>query len=282
MIEDTVVFIHLFKCAGTALIAPILQNYKVGDNDFTARYNLNIVAGHPENYYSFCPERQEKIRFISGHIQDDITFNYIRKMKKQPYILITLLRDPIDRAISQYYYIRQDKSHRHRLHNIFKEVSFSDVYNRDLYKNYDPKLGHTMFELAHNYQTRILSGTTHFHRFHTWVADNPDQLELDESHLERAITNLKDNFSFVTIQEHIDEGWTELAPRFGWSYPIDYFFDKETRPNVTDYRPIVSEVPEEILEAIRKENKLDIQLYNWVKEEGMKLINNRPIVRITQ
>ena len=101
--EETVIFLHLPKTAGTTLNRLIEWEYPLSE-----MYSIDPVfyewsAAHLRKR---SPDRLKKIRIFKGHM----TFG-LHEVLPQPATYITVLRDPVDRVISSYYFMRNYKLH---------------------------------------------------------------------------------------------------------------------------------------------------------------------------
>ncbi len=130
-----------------------------------------------------------------------------------------MLRDPIERVISHYYYFK------HVLNNkLANEYSLEEFSKLDRFSNM---------------QTHYITG--------------------DDPNLEKAINNLK-TFAFFGITEMFKESLFLMKNTFGWE-TIDY-----SRGNVNNKKLKKESIPKETIEQIEKANLIDIQLYQWAKE----------------
>ncbi len=152
-----------------------------------------------------------------------------------PSTYMTILRDPIERVISYYYFIRRT-SH-HYLHDFIRSEEL------DL-KAFVESKAHVMID---NAQTRIISGVWHGPKFG----------ECTHETLEMAKRNLREDFAVVGLTERFDETLFLLKKAFGWR---NIFY---IRQNVTANRPRRSELSPATLDAIVKTNQLDIDLYRY-------------------
>ncbi|MGF9947290.1 sulfotransferase family 2 domain-containing protein, partial [Priestia megaterium] len=85
--------------------------------------------------------------------------------------------------------------------------------------------------------------------------------------LEKAKENLK-TFKVVGITEMFNESLLLLKDKLGWN-DIAY-----KRKNVTKSRPLLQEVPTEIIKKIKKNNQLDIELYEFAKSDLIKQLSD--------
>lgn len=160
----------------------------------------------------------------------------IHRFITAPYTYITLLRDPIEQVISSYYFIlrRPDMND----HHIVKNMSFKEFITMEQFK------GKTS-----NRQTRFISGG-------------------DRCDLNQAKSNLNKYFTLAGITEMYNESLFLMKKEFGWA-DISY----EIR-NVTKDRPTKDELPSDIIDILKKNNQLDLELYEFAQERLIKKIQS--------
>jgi hypothetical protein len=92
--DGTVIFVHIPKAAGTTLRKVILREYKP-DTVF-------VVQMSNEELKEVSEEQRERIRLLMGHMRFGI-----HALLPQPSTYFSVLREPVDRVISYYYYVLQ-------------------------------------------------------------------------------------------------------------------------------------------------------------------------------
>jgi len=162
---------------------------------------------------------------------------------------ITILRNPIDRVISYYYYATKLQKH-------YFSLKYSNMSLKDCIIS-------GMSTELNNYQTRLLSDTAHVPFGH-----------LPRETLETAKRNLQEKFSVVGLLEKYDETLILLRRKFGWKFP--FYIIKNTTKN----RPKRRDIPQDTIDVIEKYNKLDMELYNYAKEIFEKQIGKMHFFRI--
>ena len=96
--DRTVFFLHIPKCAGSTLSFEIIKKQFKPDQ-FIFFYDL----GYPvvvDRLKGMSRSEQEKIECVAGHLFFGIHRYYIAR----PTTYITILRDPVERVISHYYF----------------------------------------------------------------------------------------------------------------------------------------------------------------------------------
>ncbi|MFC3886617.1 sulfotransferase family 2 domain-containing protein [Bacillus songklensis] len=211
--NKTLIYLHIPKTGGQTLKAIIKKQYP---NDKVWRFHKDgktkQLVRDPDQY--LC---------LIGHRN----FGIHRHLNK-PSTYITMLRDPIERVISIYYYLLRSPGH--NLYNKVKDISFGDfVFDKRFQRQ------------TENLQTLFISGTS-------------------SNDLSTAKNNLREYFSVVGIMERFDESLFLMSQEFGWEN-IEY-----EKKNVTQNRPSREQFPKEVIDTLKKKNELDFELYEYGKE----------------
>jgi hypothetical protein len=222
----TVIFLHIPKTAGSTLLRIIEKQYHPDEicslylrRDFRAFDRLTEA-------------RKAQIRIYRGHI----IFGWAQRLP-QPATRFTILRNPVERAISNYYFTREYAEHHHHDLVHSQNLSLAD------YLDSKEEL------MADNGQTRMLSGGYYV----------MDYGGLSREALEAAKANLRDNIQVVGLTERFDETLLLLKNAFGWG---NVFY---ARQNVGRQRPTKDQLSPDTLAVIHKYNQLDIELYQFAK-----------------
>lgn len=235
--DKSMIFLHVPKAAGTTLHQIIERQYKSN-----AIFSLNVETNEEFiNEFTKLSESQRKnIRVLKGHMNFGL-----HKFLPQPFPYITMVRDPVERIISHYYYILRNPTH-----YLYNEVTSRNMSLKDYV------CSEISIELD-NDQTRLLAG-----RHKTDVGFG----KCSSNVLETAKKNIEEHFAVVGISEKFDETLILLKKLFGWKLP---FYIKA---NVTTNRLLKKEIAEDTLKVIEKHNELDIELYTYAKKRLEQLI----------
>jgi hypothetical protein len=152
---------------------------------------------------------------------------------------VTMLRDPIDRCISHYYYVLRKPDH--HLHQRVVDANMSLV---------DYFLQRTTIELD-NDQVRWLNEDGH-----RCVPYGHVTREM----LDTAKRRIAEDIEVVGLSERFDESLQLLADHFGWEN-VEY-----TPTNVTPNRPRSQDVEPRALEVIEECNQFDRELYEFAAQ----------------
>ena len=99
---STVIFLHIHKAAGTTLHRIIERQYPPDQIwSFDERHDF-------EAFRALSEAQKEEIRMLRGHM----IFG-LHEFMPRPCIYVTLLRDPVERVLSFYNYIRRNPHHYH-------------------------------------------------------------------------------------------------------------------------------------------------------------------------
>ena len=152
---------------------------------------------------------------------------------------ITILRHPLDRVVSNYYFILSRPQH--RLHEQVSKLSLSEYVSSGVTAN------------SENAQIRLLS-------------DNIDAPHggCTAAMLEIAKENILNNYPIAGVTEMYDEFLIAAAAHFDWKTPF------YSRINVNKKRKRIAEIDDEAKRIILEYNSLDLELYEFVKDRFEK------------
>jgi hypothetical protein len=217
---NMLVFMHIPKNGGTTLRYSFAKNVSP-----TILVSANDDA-MVENPY-MCWHMGRLLPCLIGH-QD--ASGLIYRFVDRPLVHVTMLRDPIERAISLYNYTME----RRRLK---LNEGRSDL-------GVEAFLGEPEARLMKNMQSRYITG----------VDDIGDDTAAG---VRRAKECLKERFTFFGLVERYDASMLTFKKILGWK---DIYYRKE---NVSEKKVTRSELPEQTIESIRAENEVDIELYAY-------------------
>ena len=227
-LDRAVLFLHIPKAAGQTLSQVIVRHFDPATVFTIGRPNSQFI----EKLKNLSDSERAKIRLIKGHMPFGLHEYLLR-----PSTYITMLREPVDRVISYYYFALRTPDH--YLHEILhsKRMSLRDFVLDGLPTELD------------NGQTRLLSG----------IGNSVGVGQCDLKMLERAKRNLASYFAVIGFLEWFDETLLLLRSIFGWR---NLYY---ARLNVTRNRPSKDAVDHETLDAIIRSNELDRHLYEWAR-----------------
>ncbi len=237
-IDATLIFLHITKTAGTTLKS-ILKDRFHPKTIVTIQQNLN----HPDfndilydDFVKLAPAQKNNIRFMRGHFAFGIHEHLHR-----PFKYITMFRDPVERAVSWYYFVKQNPDSEDYKRFVVNSDGFEDFVG----KGY----GGT------NSQMRVLLTKEQLKK-------SNDDKEL----LKVAIDNIEKYFTVFGFAEKFDESLIHFKRTLGWSCLPVY-----TSRNITANRPLVADLPQSTVNVVKERNWADILMY----EHAMRLFKNR-------
>ncbi|MCM3869125.1 MAG: sulfotransferase family 2 domain-containing protein [Pyrinomonadaceae bacterium] len=213
------IFIHIPKTAGSTL-RPIMDRHYPRP----AICKLDFLPRDLDAFLRLPDQARLRIRVLQGHFPFGL-----HEHLSVPADYLTLLRDPVNRIISMYYWIHGNDDH--VLNTLVRSMTLRDFADSG-------------FEITTNHQTSLISGLP------TNAADQS---------LAVAKQNLQGQITFG-LNERFDESLLLFKKRLGWKHVV------YSRRNVTKSRPGSNEVPASALEVIRKHNSLDLELYEFARQ----------------
>jgi len=242
--EPLLVLLHIPKTAGMALAGILQYVYGdafrggVGESRFLPEERrMPNVFSRPEHVEGRLRSLRKKgtIRALSGHL----TFGWADRLPPNSR-WVTVLRDPVERTLSQYYYFVDPPPRRSGRPG----AGFVPPWLPD------PSPSLTLDEaltergyIPPNLQTRMLCGLV-----------SPYD-PLPEGALEQAKCNLDERFAYVGTTERFAEFLALLNLELGW--PTIAF----RRSNANPKRPKQGDLPPETLRLVEERNELDRELY---------------------
>ena len=228
----TLIFLHLPKTAGNTLQTVLTTQYPEDSIYWTA---VGRAPHAIEDFAAADESERSKYRLIIGHM-----FYGIHEKIPHDSTYMTVVREPVDRFISNYYF---NLTH--------DEAPLYGYLNEN-------NIGLEEFVVSNistdNVQSRRLCGMDGRPRI-TPIGKCP------QSMLDRAMRNLRDNFAVVGLLERFDETLMLIRREFGWnSWP--YY----QRQNITAGRPKLAGTDPEVMRLIADRNRLDVALYAYARK----------------
>jgi hypothetical protein len=225
---DVLMFVHIPKAAGMTL-------YRIIERQYSSRAVFFIdgqrVAEDAQRFLALSEAERGRYRCIVGHLHYGL-----HEYLTTPMRYITILREPLDRLVSHYYYAKSTPTN--RLHGWIKSE------NVDLEK-------YVLEGLPANGQTRMICGFTRENRLR-YEDPNVDILGL-------AKANLRERFAAFGLAERFDESMLLFQKALGWR---NVYYVKV---NVTGDRPARDQVSPPVRKAIESYCALDFELYEYAR-----------------
>jgi len=231
--EEAVIFLHVPKTAGTTLNRLIEWEYPLFEIYSIDPVFFRWSASH---LWHLPAQRLKRMRMFKGHM-----FFGVHEILPQPATYITVLRDPIDRVISAFYFMRS-----YMLHPLYWKFRRENWTLEDFVRR-SPR---------DNAQCKII-GVAEY--------EKPCTAEV----CERAKDNLVRYFSVVGLSERFEESLALMKLRFGWK------LQRYSSFNVTRTRPGKADIPRSTLDLIQEKNCFDISLYDCAAKIFEAAVNTR-------
>ncbi|URM31155.1 MULTISPECIES: sulfotransferase family 2 domain-containing protein [Bacillaceae] len=224
-----IIFIHIPKTAGTSMRKTIENQYNIHQiRSYYAGYQdaYNKLKGTPQSELS-------SVKWVQGHFRFGL-----HEAISHPVQYITMLRHPVDRVISYYYFLRENPRH-----PLYKQANSLNL------KEFIMDEDGIIQDGIYNLQTKMISG------------DGTPSIE-------KAKKNIEEHFLMVGITERFNESLAIMRKKLGWNVPYNH------KHNVTRTRPKMAQVPAEVRKLIEQKNEIDFQLYEYGKAFLQKEINS--------
>ena len=230
--EPLIIFNHIHKTGGSYFRKAVIE----------ANVPLEQIYRFDGNYAKFITEiNSDKYKVVAGHIPYGLHSFTVRPVR-----YITFLREPIDRAISQYYFLRSSNA------LLYGKPMFYDYAN-------SVSLGEFYQDIRfHNWQTRFVAGfLSHKFSFNIRTALS------DKIILRKATYNLKNRYFCILIKENYQNSLQTLQQKLGWNNLKKEVKKKNLR--VTNNKPEIKDIDSQTMAIIKEANKLDLELYDLIR-----------------
>jgi SAM-dependent methyltransferase len=247
-IHSPLYFLHIPKTAGTSFIAILEEHFS--DSEICPAQLWHDLLAIP---YS----RLEGYRLFRGHF-----YAYLEDYLPQKPVLLTMLRDPLERSLSHFDHIRNEPGHylyhKAQSHGNITEA-LQDPDMRAMIANFQTRslaLRLDPVAISTGLDQEQLEGLELERRLETDIASDVTDDEL----LRRAKACL-DRCLFVGIVEQFDDSVSMLNQLFGWTQ------SHSTKAlNVRPNRLRREDLPQEAEELIRSYTQLDMELYRYAEQ----------------
>ncbi len=240
-LKENIFFLHIPKCGGTSIRHAIEKNYSTSDNkiailDPSASFNAAKLSDlrtlkFRENLLLYFMNMKD-VKYITGHFGfSEIAFHEFHNK----FIFITVLREPVRRWISVYFYNKYKKSNHCKIETDLTTYMQSEE---------GESRGHTYI--------RFLGG----------VDEKMDYTS--KQAIDRAKRNL-DKFDIVGLLEYKENFIQQFGNRFGVRLVIKM---ENPSPTMETFRKSI--ITEEIKEKIKKICEPDLEIYQYAIDKFVK------------
>ena len=204
-------FVHIMKSSGTSIEGLLRKLTRRSAAPVTYEPILSYYCSSMLYFYQKTV-KSPRTRYIS---LDKRSYG-LHKMVPSPGYYITVLRNPVDRFVSMYYYIKQG-----RYPGLLEDQLFSDIFNSKDLEDFVESTKNKQIPFFDDHSIRML----HFDRYpdvfstfsggpDTYIQGTTEIIKINQSHYEEALRNLR-NCAFVGLTEHFDESQQMLETLLG-------------------------------------------------------------------
>jgi len=236
--SERVAFIHIPKTAGSTFVSilhkiyPREKRFKISaGNSLPASFQYEVAAKSVEK---LDWEIVKKIQLLYGHMP------FVINNKTKDFKFITILRDPIERVISDYYYVKSTPAN--PLHLLVKDFTLIQYITNKRSLHLD------------NLQTRLLSGRING--------------KLKEIDLKIAIENLNTRFVAVGITEYFELSLILFKKQLKWHTLPDFVNQNTGKSKPKSLNDHESEV-------VKQYNQFDRKLYDFYLKKFLMEVRNK-------
>ena len=238
----TYIIPHIPKTAGTSLRDMLRGRMILTSPSSLGHWNLAhaLPTIHPyERRFEALSEldsrQRRKVRLVYHHGGFGM-----HECFEQPCVYLTVVREPINRAISAYYYMRKLYA--------AEGTSFDDSLEEMITggKFYDPFY-------YDNLQVRLLAANDRTRDAMGGAPCTPETLEMAKRNVEKFVP-------VVGLTEQFDAYVLLLAKHFGWNFPYYASMNINKAPERRE-KPSA-----ELLDVLRERNSFDLEFYEWMQQ----------------
>ncbi len=241
--DDSLYFLHIGKTAGRSFEDYLKSHFTP---DETLR--INVPTGYPVKRAS-AAAADRNIRLYIGHL--GYHFLSLFPEGRRP-LWVTMLRDPIERVISHYYFLRNAKP--------IKERHFA-------YRIQEIAGTCTLLEFVESTETDQITTNNQFNNLvdSEFIYREQDKKKFKRSEnstvelVQLVKQRLENECLFLGITEQYDRSIKLLSYLLKWDPPAE----SQGKLNVTPRKPARDAIDPNVIEGIKQRVQLDIEIYEF-------------------
>lgn len=245
--DNKLVFIHLPKTAGTTLRYIIEAHFN--ESDICPLHNRNEFEGLKNQYL-------EQFSYIRGHVP----YELVEKMLTSKRTWITMLRDPVERYISQFFFLQAKPVSIPILYPPATKNDVQTLCNMTL----DDFINTQSFKLSllsRDMQARWLSTTINTDSPDKWLhAFNNSLVQETDINIDLGFQRLS-GVNIIGLTERFQDSVFMLSYYFGWPPVMS-----DTYLNVTVGKPKRDDISKHLIDQIVELNSSDMLIYEHAKQ----------------
>jgi hypothetical protein len=252
---NLLIFLHIGKTAGTTLSDVLVRNFPEArrlsgwPTETSSVLGLHRYAAIKQCHDRLPREQRRALALLNGHVPFGVHAIFEQSAK-----YITLVREPADRTVSNFYYLLETPAEP-LFYPHLKDMAFADYVASDL--------------CLDNLQVRVLSGCQELEP--QWNGSRPLRVTpATPEHLTAAKRNIERHFLAAAPLDDFTDLLVLLSLTFDWPLNKIQF----TRKNVTKARPPLSQIPHDVRRLIDDKFHLDRQLYQWVTDRFRRQVRH--------
>lgn len=227
MTPRPLIFLHIPKAAGSTMQEIVVRQYQGGRG-----YRFTGDTQQWENFKKAPLEENGRYDVLHGHVHFGV-----HEYLPEPATYMTMLRDPIDRVVSHYYFVLANPDH-----YLYSVVSGRGLSLQD----------YAAIRSNHELDNDQVRWLTSRHHFEVPVGG------VNRAMCEEAKWNLQNAIAVVGIMERFSDSLRCLQAAFGWED-----VSPPARRNVNKERPPLDQISPEAIRTIREVNRYDCELYDF-------------------
>ena len=235
----TAFFVHIPKTAGSTLATIIRKQYSDDALFDIGRAHAQAMQDSIENFRQF--HGIENVRCVMGHAPYGLHQWFPGK-----FTYITMLRNPVHRELSRYYFILKTPRHHQHEKLVRSKTSLEDFVHMQSETGFN------------NTQTRfVVAGDVAPDCWTNLAGPHPP---LPPDAVEIAKLNIRERFAVAGTVEQFDASLLLFQQALSWG---NVYYVKE---NVTPSSRARNSVSKELIRLIEKHNEMDVELYRFAQK----------------